>query len=110
MSNASDTTPPSYEGPLARIATPSSVSESDSNKENEAPIPIPPRTATPFSGESAIHTALGIETPQNPERSRVRRHLPCPPSDAVTSQRLVLLNLSVFGYLAFDDSLPSSTS
>jgi hypothetical protein len=28
----------------------------------------------------------------------------------VTSQRLVLLNLSVFRYLAFEDSLPSSAS
>jgi hypothetical protein len=28
----------------------------------------------------------------------------------VTSQRLVLLDLSVFGYLAFKDLLPSSTS
>jgi hypothetical protein len=31
-------------------------------------------------------------------------------SPGVTSQRLVLLDLSVFGYLAFKDSLPSSTS
>jgi hypothetical protein len=54
-----------YEGPLARVNTPSSVSESDSDKENAAPLPIPPRTSTPFSGESAICTALGIETPQN---------------------------------------------
>jgi hypothetical protein len=63
MSNASNTS--AYEGPIARVNTPSSVSESDSDKENVAPIPIPPRTATPFSGESAIRTALGIETPQN---------------------------------------------
>jgi hypothetical protein len=28
----------------------------------------------------------------------------------VTSQRLVLLDLSVFGYLVFDDSLSSSAS
>jgi hypothetical protein len=63
MSHASNT--PAYEGSIARVNTPSSVSESDSDKENIAPIPIPPRTATPFSGESAICTALGIETPQN---------------------------------------------
>jgi hypothetical protein len=63
MSNASNTS--AYEGPLTRVNTPSSVSESDSDKENVAPIPIPSRTATPFSGESAIRTALRIETPQN---------------------------------------------
>jgi hypothetical protein len=63
MSNASHTS--AYEGSIARVNTPSSVSESDSDKENVAPIPIPPHTATPFSGESAIHTVLGIETPQN---------------------------------------------
>jgi hypothetical protein len=33
-----------------------------------------------------------------------------PVTVAVTSQRLVLLDLSVFSYLAFDDSLPSSAS
>jgi hypothetical protein len=63
MSNASNTS--AYKSPIARVNTPSSVSESDSDKENVAPLPIPPRTATPFFGESAIRMALGIETPQN---------------------------------------------
>jgi hypothetical protein len=63
MSNASYMS--THEDPLARVNTPSSISESDSDKENVAPIPIPPCTATPFSGESAIRTVLGIETPQN---------------------------------------------
>jgi hypothetical protein len=63
MSNASYTS--SYENPLARVNTPSSISESNSDKENVAPLPIPPRTATPLSGESAIRTVLRIESPQN---------------------------------------------
>jgi hypothetical protein len=37
-------------------------------------------------------------------------HLNFSTSPTVTSQRLVLLDLSVFGYLAFEYSFPSSTS
>jgi hypothetical protein len=32
------------------------------------------------------------------------------PNKRVTSQRLILLDLSVFGYLAFEDSFPSGAS
>jgi hypothetical protein len=63
MSNASDMSLPPYEDNITCVDSPSSARST--NEENYAPLPIPPRTATPFSGESAIRTALGIETPHN---------------------------------------------
>jgi hypothetical protein len=63
MSNASDTSLPSYDNSITRVDSPSSARSAD--EENYTPLPIPPHTATPFSGESAICTALRIETPNN---------------------------------------------